>query len=90
MNTFTLRGAAAEIRWGYRAVATLGSWTWKHGVVTATVLQKDDFGISQSPLSFIAGSITEPIHRLQISGWTLTASIGPQETTHESVSLRSA
>lgn len=86
---YTIRGMTAEIRWGYRRVARLGSWTLESGQLTATVLEQDAFGVSQSPLTVIIGQAIRPIHGLQISGWTLTASIGPQESRDE-MPLRSA
>lgn len=79
---YTIRGKAAELRWGYQLAATLGSWTLKDGTLTATVLSSDTFRVSQSPLTFVVGSIRRPIEGLQIAGWTLTASIGPQEVSH--------
>lgn len=75
----TIRGAAAEIRWGYQSAATLGSWTLADQALVATVTHVDTFRVSQSPLTFVVGQIRRPITGLQISGWTLTASIGPQK-----------
>jgi hypothetical protein len=76
---FKVHGVAAEIRWGYQRAATLGSWTVEDRALTATVTHADTFRVSQSPLTFVVGSLVRPIHGLQISGWTLTASVGPQK-----------
>jgi hypothetical protein len=77
---YTIRGKVGELRWGYRKVATLGSWTLEGGALVATVTDiNDTFGVSQSPLKFVTGNFSRPLDGLQITGWTLTASIRPQE-----------
>lgn len=87
---FTIRGKVAEIRWGYHLAARLGSWTLDGGVLSATVLDVDTFRVSQSPLTVVIGGISRPIDGLQIAGWTLTASICPQENSDVSMPIRSA
>jgi hypothetical protein len=83
MNTFTIRGEAAVIRWGYRQAVALGSWTLDDGVLTAQIVSVDTFRVSQSPLTLVIGSVTKPITGLQIAGGTLTARLGPQEITDD-------
>jgi hypothetical protein len=76
---YTIRGAAAEIRWGYQRAATLGSWTIDDQTLVATVTTVDAFRVAQSPLTVVIGSLVRPIHGLQIAGGTLTARLGPEE-----------
>ena len=80
MNTFTVRGAAAELRWGYHQAAVLASWEMgPGGTVTAKVISKDDFKVAQAPLTFVVphpnGQWVYTVNSLQITGTTLTASI---------------
>jgi len=75
----TIRGVAAEIRWGYQRAATLGSWTLDDQTLTATLLDVDTFRVSQSPVTFVVGSLVRPLTALQITGGTLTARLGPKE-----------
>jgi hypothetical protein len=77
---FTIRGAAAQVFWGYKCAATLGSWTVEDRALSATVTHVDTFRVSQSPLTFVVGSLVRrPIEGLQIAGGTLTARLGPQK-----------
>jgi hypothetical protein len=75
--SITIRGATAEIRWGYHVAATLGSWTLTDHVVEASIVTLDTFRVSQSPLTWVVGSIRRPLEGLQIAGGTLTARLGP-------------
>ena len=80
MNSFTFRGAAAELRWGYHQAAVLASWEMgPGGTVTAKVVSKDDFKVTQAPLTFVVphanGKWVYTVNSLQITGQTLTASI---------------
>jgi hypothetical protein len=83
----TVRGVEGAIRLGYYPVGTLRAWivtrmddTWS---LTATVESLDVFRASQRPLTFVArhkdGRWVWPIQTLQISGGSLTASLGPPE-----------
>jgi len=84
-NTYHIRGAAAEVRWGFRLAATLGPWTvdglpgaW---TFSAVVLEHDDFRVSQRPLTVVTPNGWRwPVTTLQIAGTTLTASVSPQES----------
>ena len=86
-NTCAVRGAAAELRWGYAKAATLrdwsvagapGAWTF-----TATIVDDDTFRVSQRPLQVITpNGWTWAVGTLQIAGRTLTASLIPQERPH--------
>jgi len=79
MNTITIRGAAAKLVWGYHQAAVLGSWEMGPGTVTAKVISKDDFMVTQAPLTFVVphahGKWVYTVNSLQITGQTLMASI---------------
>lgn len=85
----TVRGVNASLRWGYAQAAALRDYTvvredeHKQWSVSATVVSSDAFRIAQRPLAFIAphakGVWRWPIQELQISGDSLTASLGPPE-----------
>jgi hypothetical protein len=77
-----LRGEAARIDWGYYVAASLGAWTLDAGTFVATVQAVDTFRASQSPLTLVIRQTRHPIAELQISGGTLTARLGPQESPH--------
>ena len=87
MNTFTIRGEAAELRWGYHLAATLNDWTFTPGsssiTVTARVVSSDAFRVSQRPIVFAVQRPHMvwrwPVLSLQIVDGALSASLGPQE-----------
>jgi hypothetical protein len=84
-NAIALKGAAAEVVWGYHSAVTLKNWTMtpgKTGVsVTADVVSVDAFRASQQPLTFVVhrpqATWKWPVHTLQIAGTSLTATLGP-------------
>ena len=75
MHVFRLKGAAAEVRWGYHRAAELSQWEYDGTTLTATVVQSDPFAVSQQPLTFVVNDWKWPITTLQITGSTLTASL---------------
>jgi hypothetical protein len=87
MNTFTFRGEAAEVRWGYHPAATLESWEYQPtpdgATVTARVGSADTFRLSQPALTFVVprprGPWVWPVRSLQQVGPTIVLSVGPQE-----------
>jgi hypothetical protein len=87
MNTITLSGPAAELRWGYHQAASLGPWTVKQtgGTIElkAQVVRADAFRASQHPLTFIVPRSpqpwTWPVRSLSIADGRLTATLDPQE-----------
>lgn len=83
----TVSGIEGSLRWGYHPAGALRDWTvtrtddtW---ALTATVVQTDAFRVAQRPLAFVAphanGAWRWPIQALQISGASLTATLGPPE-----------
>ncbi len=83
----TITGVEASLRWSYATAATLRAWTvtktptgWS---LTATVTQIDHYKASQRPLTVVAphekGSFRWPVMELQVTGDTLTATLGPRE-----------
>lgn len=85
MNDLRVKGAAAELRWGYHRAATLGAWSvggtpgaW---TFTATVVEADTFRVSQRPLKVVTPNGWHwPVFTLQMTGTSLTAVVGPMET----------
>lgn len=53
MNKITLKGSAAQVKYGYLPAAELGAWTLDGPTLSAHVLSHDAFRISQSPLTFV-------------------------------------
>jgi len=83
MNSFTVSGATALLKWGYHDAAQLSSWTLEAGgTVTATVVSIDQFRASQAPLTFVVPRPTNPwvwkVNSLQIAGKTLVASLAQE------------
>lgn len=81
MNTVEIKGASAVLKWGYHQAAALESWSISGYVVTATVVERDAFRVTQAPLTFEVprpnGNWTWSVQSLQITGDTLTARIDP-------------
>jgi hypothetical protein len=85
MNKLTITGQAGELRWGYRSAASLASWSIASDgnggqSLTAQIVSKDAFAVTQAPLTFRvprqSGTAWEwSVKTLQISGTTLTASL---------------
>lgn len=79
-NVTSIKGAAAELRWGYAIAAALGAWSvagdpgaW---TFTATVLSQDDFKVSQRPLIVVTPNGWRwPVKTLQIAGGSMHASL---------------
>lgn len=94
-HAWAIKGAAAELRWGYHRAAALGAWSvtgapgdW---TLTATIFDVDDYRVSQRPLYVVTpNGWTWPVNTLQIADGTLTASIRPLGESHEPVPIRSA
>lgn len=94
----TVTGAEGYVRWGYRQAVLLRAWTItkdEHGILslTGTVSDVDDFAVSQRPLKFAAPNGWRwPVvsESLQMTGASLTAVLGPKESSHEQMSFRSA
>jgi len=90
-NVLAIRGASAELRWGYHKAARLGAWTvagtagaW---TFTAAIVEHDAFKVSQRPLLVVTPNGWRwVVHTLQITGGALTASILPEGTQHGTVS----
>lgn len=89
-HRITFTGQAGEIRWGYRPVAALASWTLDAdatgGALTGSLSASADnaFWVSQQPLRFVVprptGAWTWPIESLQVADRQVTARLGhPQE-----------
>jgi hypothetical protein len=82
-----ITGDEAAIRWGYHRAAALRAWTVAQGdgscVLTATIQTADHYRLSQQPLVFEvqrpASVWRWPILELQVSGVSLTATLGPKE-----------
>lgn len=88
-STVTITGVVASLKWGYLPAAALTGWTltktadgWS---LVAAVVSADAFRLSQQPLVFVAphqdGAWRWPIVALQITGASLSATLGPKECT---------
>ena len=84
----TLTGAEAAIRWGYHVACLVTTWTLTQGdgapTLTATIAHSNTYRLSQRPLVFMVarygGIIWRwPIVELQITGASLSATLGPKE-----------
>jgi len=86
-RTVTVTGVEGMLRWGYHPAGTLGAWTVARDgtswTLTAAVVTKNAFRVSQRPLAFEVRHATGvwrwPIQSLQIAGASLTAVLGPPE-----------
>jgi len=82
-NSFVFRGAAGELRWGWHKAADLTGWELKDNKLTATVASKDEFTVSQQPLTFVVHRSTTTwkfvVNTLQIADTSLSATVTPQE-----------
>jgi hypothetical protein len=84
-----LQGRDGAIRWGYYPAATLRPWSVTPAeaggpaVLTASIVSSDAYRLAQQPLVFVtshaAGVWRWPIVTLQITGASLTATLGPKE-----------
>ena len=84
-NVLAIRGASAELRWGYHKAARLGAWTvqGKPGewAFSAAIVEHDAFKVSQRPLLIVTPNGWRwVVNTLQITGGALTASIHPEGT----------
>lgn len=83
----TITGPRGSIRWGYRPVASLGSWSFTgtraDGTVTAQLTDSDEMGLEQSPLVVVvpAGQAQWrwPVRELKRDGLAVTITVGPME-----------
>lgn len=86
-QSLTVKGAEGSLRWVYHLAATLRHWTIEKSAggysLTATVVNADTFRVSQRPLTFVAPvqgvSWRFPLTTLQITGVSLSATLGPKE-----------
>ncbi len=79
----SITGYAGTLKWGSREAASLGPWSISAvpgggQSLTAKVLSSDTYRVTQAPLTFVHpnGRWTWPVLTLQISGSTLSASLG--------------
>lgn len=84
MNTMTMTGMSASVKWGRRDAVIVGAWSMTGhpeggGTLTASVVSSDAFRVTQAPLTFVHpnGTWAWPVLSLQITGNTLTALLGP-------------
>jgi hypothetical protein len=100
-HAFGIRGAHASIKWGYHVAAQLGAWTFAGsgvdgGQVSATVVSRDAFRLSQSPLTLVlvlhsVDPVTQkvtgttpvkwPVRGMADHGETVMVMVGPCERT---------
>lgn len=78
-------GVNGQIKWHYHEAAAVQGYTVsrtpeKCWTLRATVVEPDEFKLAQSPLVFVAphkdGEWRWPIVRLEVSGNTVSASLG--------------
>jgi len=88
------RGESAELLVARtRCAARLKDWTLHGLTLTATVQEADAYRISQQPIAFVVhrktGQVRWPVlpNTLQITGASLTATLGPPEMSHGSIEL---
>ena len=94
MTTLTLRGDAAEIRWGYQPAVTIGRWTLTidHGTPEAPRLRRafqgalsatNDLAVRQRPLTLIIprpqGAWRWPVLALTVTDTGVVAELGAKE-----------
>lgn len=88
MPSVVIRGAAAEVRWGYHTAATVTNWELSVDAagadVTATVTSAHALRTSQPSLTFCvtrqkAPDLVWPVSSLHIADGRLSARLGPQE-----------
>lgn len=82
-TSFVIKGAAAEIRWGYHRAAALEQWEVKENSATAKVVSLDRFRVTQRPLKFVAHTPsghrwTWEINSLQVAGQTVSMSLAEE------------
>jgi hypothetical protein len=100
-NTFGIRGARASIKWGYHVAAQLGAWTFagsgvEGGQVSAAVVSRDVFRLSQAPLTLVltldsvdpatrtvtgTAQVKWPVRGMADHGETMMVMVGPCERT---------
>ena len=84
----TLTGDAAIIRWQYHVAAQVTAWTLTPGdgglTLSGSLGVANHYRLSQRPLVFVlaqAGTTHRwPIQELQITGVSLSATLGPKES----------
>lgn len=91
MNSITIKGVEGSVYWHYQPAGSFRGWSVTrtspadYGTLTATVVNVDTYRVSQRPLVFVVqhehGSWRWPIETLQIEGDTLTARLGPKESS---------
>lgn len=81
----TITGATGTVRWGYRTVAQLASWSFTRtdqgGTMTAQITDADEFGLTQRPLVVVVPAGRSqwrwPVSDLQRDGLTVNMVVGP-------------
>jgi hypothetical protein len=90
----TITGERGEVRWGYQVAAVLHPWsmtTLESGgwALLGTCESADTYRVSQHPLVFVAPNGWRwPVASLQVSGASLSATLGPKERVHATESVR--
>ena len=88
IDSLTLRGTAATIRWAYHDAAVLRNWSVtrkKQGgwSLAANIDRADRFKLNQKPLRFVAprkgGFWCWPVTSVTVGRDSLTATLGPPE-----------
>lgn len=70
-NVVAVRGQSATVKWGYHKACELGAWSLvgsgsTGGIVSATIVNRDAFKLSQEPLTLVlvvGGATREDILR---------------------------
>lgn len=81
-----ITGTGGELRCKWQRAAVLSSWTvtkGESGFVLSGTLVNSNFWVSQQPLSFVAPKgLRWPVVSLEMTGASLTATLGPMESAH--------
>ncbi len=94
-HAFAIRGARAAINWGYRPAAALVDWSFAGtaaagGQVTAKVVSRDAFRLSQAPLTLVLhlvghvdgpGTVKWPVRGIADQEGAVLITVGPCERT---------
>jgi hypothetical protein len=90
MPAVTLRGVNGSIRWGYHLAATCAKWCVVRKddgsfTLSASTSQANAYHLTQRPLVFtvsvVGGMLTWPIRSLDVTGSTVTGTLGPLGST---------
>jgi hypothetical protein len=82
--------AAGKLVWGYHPAAVLRDCTLTRGAhqwaLSATIESADAFRVTQRPLTFVVRNDRWPVQELQMTGASLTATLGPKEIPYGAAS----